>query len=302
MLSRIVKRIYPIFILLFILFPSYGMAGDMPKSPAGGESLDLRGGRQGYYYAADRDNSFDGEFFKNGMTIELWFCPARTTERGEWWNLVTKLAYLYKPIYQIIIKHEYQIDPLGVETERMLLSRGRGGWGIWDIAGGRDYEPEWRHVVLQGHGIENGFAGRGFSGIVFIDGISKGEFRSSGSSYVFDGHAPLYVGGFPAGVQTPLHIGKDYIRSDIATFDGLIDELRISDEERYEYGETIEVKEHVRVDEHTVALWHFDEGPDALTYKDSSGNGHTLFAAGQFAVDPKHKIPSLWGAIKEQRK
>ena len=301
MLDRTSQGGITIFILFFTLLPFYSMARDVPESPAGGGCLDLRGGRHGYYYAEDTDNCFDSALLKNGITIEFWFCPARLTERGEWWNLVAKPSLGYECIYQILIQHF-----LGREGEEwMWLSRDGNSWGIWDIASGKDYEPTWYHVVLQGHGIEIGFSGRGFSGIVFIDGISKGSLGGSSSRFVFNSDHPLYVGGLPAGAQMCLHIGEDYVPSSVTTFDGLIDELRISNVERYDYkapGEKIKIKERFQPDEHTVALWHFDEGPGTLRYEDASGNGHTLFAAGQLEVTQKRKTPILWGAIKEQKK
>lgn len=77
MTGGIRKAILPVLIFFLTLFTSYSMARGVPESPAGGEVLDLSGGKQGYYYAEDTDDCFDNEFLKNGMTVELWFCPAR---------------------------------------------------------------------------------------------------------------------------------------------------------------------------------------------------------------------------------
>jgi hypothetical protein len=303
-LDRISQRGVITFILFFSLLPFHSMAGETPRSPVGGGTLDLRGGKQGYYYTEDRDDCFDNEFLKNGMTIEFWFCLARCTERGEWWNLVAKPS-----LYQIRIEHYYSIwiiqpQNLKIEDEGVWLRRvtqgGSSARTIWEIVPGKDYEPMWHHVVLQGRA-----AGNSFSGIVFIDGVSTGPFRSSSSSFISDNDRSLYVGGLPSEFWAFVRNGENHIRSNVTTFDGLIDELRISNVERYEQkgpGGNIRIKERFQPDEHTVALWHFDEGPGALRYEDASGNGHTLFAAGQLEVIQKRKTPILWGAIKEQKK
>ncbi|MFC1719084.1 hypothetical protein ACFL6S_35860, partial [Candidatus Poribacteria bacterium] len=101
------------------------------------------------------------------------------------------------------------------------------------------------------------------------------------------------------------HNGEEVFLSNVTTFDGLIDELRISNIERYEWKaarEKIRIKERFQTDEHTVALWHFDEGPGALSYRDVSGNSHTLFATGQLEVSPRNSTSTLWGSIKDQGK
>ena len=93
------------------------------------------------------------------------------------------------------------------------------------------------------------------------------------------------------------------IITDLTTFDGLIDEIRISNIQRYEKkapDDKIDIQKRFEPDEHTVALWHFDERSEDLSYKDDSGNSHTLFAAGQLTVvNNTFKVPSLWGIIKK---
>jgi hypothetical protein len=292
----------PFFILFFTLILPPSLGEEMPSSPAGGGYLDLRGGKQGYYYAEDRGDCFD-KLLRDGMTIEFWFCPARVTKQGEWWNLVTKPAQLrpwFTPIYQLRIEYFREHD--GNEWMWLRRSIGGGGasWGLWWITPQGEYEPKWHHVILQGRAV-----GNGFYGYVFLDGVSKGHFGSSSMHFTFDSDLPLFVGGLPPGAQVFIHLGGldgvDGIRSEGITFDGLIDELRISKIERYKpkpYGERIFIRKRLQPDEHTVALWHFDEGPRALKYQDASGNGHTLFAAGQLDVPHEGKTPVLWGDIK----
>ena len=54
-------------------------------------------------------------------------------------------------------------------------------------------------------------------------------------------------------------------------FHGIIDEVRISNTARYT--EDFTPEERFEPDEHTLALYHFDEGSGDVL-KDSSGNGH----------------------------
>ena len=61
---------------------------------------------------------------------------------------------------------------------------------------------------------------------------------------------------------------------------GRVGEVRVSSIARYpvsEQGERKAVPGRFETDEHTVALWHLDEGPGATEYADASGNGHTLY-------------------------
>ncbi|RKY03714.1 hypothetical protein DRP77_05560 [Candidatus Poribacteria bacterium] len=93
----------------------------------------------------------------------------------------------------------------------------------------------------------------------------QGYFGNMPSSLIFDSDLPLFVGGLPAGAEAFIHLGMknlDGVMSEVSTFDGLIDELRISNVENPE--RKMPIKKRLRPDEHTVALWHFDEGPREL--------------------------------------
>ncbi|MFC1719349.1 hypothetical protein ACFL6S_37210, partial [Candidatus Poribacteria bacterium] len=183
MLGRISRWNCLFLILFLILTPFYSMARDAPKSPAGDGALDLRGGKQGYYYAEDIDDCFDNELLKNGMTFEFWFCPARYTDRGEWWSLVAKW-----PFYSIAIDHWLGTD--GNETMRLHWGNigGRNGLGLWEVAPGKDYSPIWYHIVYQGH-----LGANCFHGIMFLDGVSTGNFGGCSSPFSPDSDFPLYV-------------------------------------------------------------------------------------------------------------
>lgn len=57
-------------------------------------------------------------------------------------------------------------------------------------------------------------------------------------------------------------------------FNGEIDEFRISDVVRY--SSDFEPPPTLRSDEHTVALYHFEDSGDASSFDDASGNGFVL--------------------------
>lgn len=302
MLDWISNRALLAAILFLVFLPFYSVAKDAPRSPAGGEALDLRGVRHGYYYAVDENDCFDNEFLKNGMTVEFWFYPARQTERGEIWNLITKSSLYWLNMHHLYIAPE---NNNGQEAEAMQLEEGsRGGWStwtFWGITGEGDYDPEWHHIVYQGRLFGSTFRSR-----VYQDAVLRNVGSSSASLLVCDTDTPLRVGGAPEGAEAWIHDGSMLFSvADVTTFDGLIDEMRISGVERYKQsvmGGTIDVEERFQTDEHTVALWHFDEGPRCLVYQDASGNGHSLFASGELGIDPRNSTPIVWGMIKSRIK
>lgn len=299
-------RILASSILFLTLFSSYSITEQIPESPAGGGYLDLRGKKQGFYYTEDINNCFDGKFFENGFTIELLFCPARVTKPGEWWVLVSKPASIlpwYEAIYELRVEHQLIIRD--DRTEWMVL---KGLKGLWDLTIKEEYKPTWHNVILQGYGAKrifcdvNNICVDGFYGIAFVDGVSSGAFGHGGSVFILDSDLPLYVGGLPTEAKTILYFGRNEEPFNITPFDGLIDELRISNIMRYDWknpGEKIDIQKHLLADKHTVALWHFDEGPGSHRYEDASGNGHTLLADKQLYVSQTYKFSTYWGAIKK---
>jgi len=163
---------------------------------------------------------------------------------------------------------------------------------------GKKYEPRWYHVIFQ----RRVYNGNEINGIEFFDGIFQGNSGGGSSDFIIDNNESLCVGGFPEGYKTAIYVDGNYEIVDAITFDGLIDELRISNIERYGVNDKIDINKRLEPDEHTVALWHFDEGIGLAQYEDASGNGHTLFASGfdnVTGVNPKQMIPILWGNIKK---
>lgn len=108
---------------------------------------------------------------------------------------------------------------------------------------------------------------------MFINGVmdkSKVELENKGWA---GGENVLFIGGFQS----------DYF------LDGIIDEVRISNVGRYTKDFTPEKR--FENDEHTLALYHFDEGQGDVL-KDSSGNGHhgKIVGAKWVRVDEELKV------------
>lgn len=251
-------------------------------SPAGGGFLDLRGVNGGYYYVKDEKRLL-GSALEDGMTIEFWVYLTRPAKEGEWWNLVSK-PFNLKPwiIMYGIIAEDF---PSG---DKMWIRGGYygGGSGIISFSP-TSFKPQWLHIAWQGKiGKEPGDE----EGILLSQDFVNGKFKSnsSGDSVAFlDNNFPLYIGGLPL--------------KSVQTFDGLIDEVRISNICRYATlgQEEPKVRTRLKSDKWTVALWHFDEGARATSYADSSGNGYTLLAGGSLAVSLKEKLSICWGRLKK---
>lgn len=73
--------------------------------------------------------------------------------------------------------------------------------------------------------------------------------------------------------QYKFTVGGNYW-GDTETFQGRIDEVRISDNVRYTTYFTPLI--YFIPDSNTKGLWHFDESPGSTSFSDSSGNGNTL--------------------------
>lgn len=98
------------------------------------------------------------------------------------------------------------------------------------------------------------FSYKGTIGQLYINGSKQAEMNFKGSKIHSDNH---------------FTIGKPKYSD--SGFHGKVDEVRISNIARYSKDFTPE--NHFETDEHTMALYHFDEGSGDVL-KDSSGNGH----------------------------
>ena len=96
--------------------------------------------------------------------------------------------------------------------------------------------------------------------MIFVNGQLAETKTAHVQGLTFDSNAPTWIGGL---ADTPM------LKESFVPYS--IDELRISSTARYSEGFTPE--DSYQPDEHTLALYHFDDGTGSVL-NDSSGNGH----------------------------
>ena len=119
----------------------------------------------------------------------------------------------------------------------------------------------------------------------------------------------FFVGGFH---EDRFIIRDGKVLSRLTYFRGEIDALRFSNIARYDLPaepriEPFDPPHRFFSDEHTIALWNFDEKAGANRFQDASGNGKTLVGingvttSGALAVNPRNtSITTTWGQIKSE--
>lgn len=118
----------------------------------------------------------------------------------------------------------------------------------------------------------------------------------------------FFVGGYDEDVFA---INQDgIVLSQTTRFHGEIDAIRFSNIARYDLPaerriEPFDPPHRFESDEHTLALWNFDEPAAADRFRDASGNGNTLIGmngattSGALAVNPAStSVTTTWGRIK----
>ena len=119
----------------------------------------------------------------------------------------------------------------------------------------------------------------------------------------------FFVGGYDEDVFT---INQDgIVLSQTTRFHGEIDAIRFSNVARYDLPaerriEPFDPPHRFESDEHTLALWNFDEPAGTDRFRDASGNGNTLIGmngattSGALAVEPSTSLTTTWGRIKSE--
>ena len=119
----------------------------------------------------------------------------------------------------------------------------------------------------------------------------------------------FFVGGYDENVFT---INQDgIVLSQTTRFHGEIDAIRFSNVARYDLPaerriEPFDPPHRFESDEHTLALWNFDEPAGTDRFRDASGNGNTLIGmngattSGALAVEPSTSLTTTWGRIKSE--
>ena len=118
---------------------------------------------------------------------------------------------------------------------------------------------------------------------------------------------------FVGGSHKDRFIIKDgNVLSRMTYFRGEIDAIRFSNIARYDLPaepriEPFDPPHYFFTDEHTIALWNFDEKAGANRFQDTSGNGKTLIGMNgvttsrALAVNPANtSIATTWGQVKSE--
>jgi len=226
--------------------------------------------KDGGYVFADYPEVFGG-FDNDGITVELWFyLTDYPKDHKEEWILIDKpQSYLIR----VVGKRPQLPSEVICELEYWTYF-GENGMGGSCATLNKDKINNWVHFAFMMSG----------TGPVAQSASLNGNIVGSGGCDSINGFVassdPLFIGG----------------REGRTSIKGRIDEVRIS--KGWLYSQGIKPERRFEVDQKTIALWHFDEGPGAHSYKDSSGNGYTLYAGGTLPVDIKGKSTTTWGTIK----
>ncbi|MBT3267570.1 sigma-70 family RNA polymerase sigma factor [Candidatus Poribacteria bacterium] len=148
-----------------------------------------------------------------------------------------------------------------------------------DREGPLRYEYQW-HARPVRHAGDSASAGFRTIALVPPEGGSRSD--AAFVSMLPRTDAPLVIGGMPS--LSPADASS--ATHSVGSVRGRVGEVRVSSTARYPYREGARsldgygpesVAGRFEADEHTIALWHFDEGPGAKEYADASGHGHTLY-------------------------
>ncbi len=257
--------------------------------------------RDGYLYA-DYPGVFD-DAEGEGITIEAWIYLTDKPKDGiylKWEDLEGQWIIFAKPgSYYVVIRGRdlhsaEEHDPEGSTYLQFTFTRQPTATHAGESSFTRHIPPgdfpfaSWFHVAMQIVVTEAG-SHREY----FIDGNSMGSsFKPAPMRRT---PAPFLIGG------TPIINFKDGSRwGDLyeESFKGYVDEVQVSKGFRYVLKENFRPKRRFGADAKTIALWHFNEGPRAPFYRDSSGNGYTLFPGGSLAVEAGGKLATTWGSMK----
>ena len=119
----------------------------------------------------------------------------------------------------------------------------------------------------------------------------------------------FFIGGYEEDVEV---FGRNQLQYIYTYFHGEIDVIRFSNIARYDLPaergiEPFDPPHRLPNDEHTLALWDFDERSGKTRFEDASGNGYTLIGmngattSGALAVTPANtSITTTWGQVKSE--
>jgi len=152
---------------------------------------------------------------------------------------------------------------------------------------------KWRHIAFQAQEGEfiricDNFSHTVPQGMTIQHDLSTLAFEET-KNFVLGGY------GHPIISQQPAYRW--------GSFNGYIDEVRISNIPRYDVKGELIPKWRFAPDANTIALWHFDEPYTAKKFRDSSIHGYDLTGmndvkVGPFAVNENNKLATTWANIK----
>jgi hypothetical protein len=246
-------------------------------SPAGGGWLQLDG-IDSFAMCPDND-SLDKNL--QDFTLEVWIYPNRKPERDEWWIIAAKPGS-----YELAFVGPNDGVPFITEFGiTFTVYKSETSYGIINTQKGQKHGPPW---------FPNDFNFKEWHHVT-------ASFSKPNWALYLDGKAATFGGPTefsPANTPSSFYVGGIESRND-SYFDGVIDEVRISDVARPIKADTKFGR--FKVDRATLALWHFNEPEGAILYKDSTGNGNILIGKGSaFAVEAAGKLTTTWARIKSK--
>lgn len=274
--------------LLFVVPKVVALPEKVPR-----DVLTLR--PDGYVYA-DYPGVFDDVEGK-GITVEAWIYLtdkpkdwnfAANSHEGRWSIFAKPSSYFVSVMGRDLSSDFRRGDPEGttyiVYGVQSRMSKGIFGPKIPS----HDFPlKRWVHIAYQ---ISVNVKGNRMKVIWYYDGDREGMTFIATMNRT---DAPLLIGGTKRN-GWGWGSGSGY-----GSMKGYIDEVRVSKGFRYGAAE-IRPRRRLRLDVQTIALWHFDEGPGAAMYRDSSGNDYHLFPGGTLAVEPEDKLATTWGSLKRR--
>ena len=283
---------------LFIVHYGFAVSADIPPDV-------FKAQRDGYLYA-DYPGVFD-DAEDEGITVEAWIYLTDKPKDGiylNWEDREGQWIIFAKPgSYHVVIRGRdlhsaiEEHDPEGSTYLQFTFTRQPTATHAGESSFTRHIPPgdfpfaRWFHIATQIVVTEAG-SHREY----FIDGNSMGS--SLKPAPMRRTPAPFLIGGTPnINFKDGSRWGDVYEES----LRGYVDEVRVFKGFRYVLNENFRPKRRFGADEQTIALWHFDEGPGAHVYRDSSGNDYHLFSGGSLAtaVDPRRKLATTWGNLKQ---
>jgi len=191
-----------------------------------------------------------------------------------------------QPVTWDVYAKPYQFAEKLSNKSNLVVGTGRAGISMNEL-GDWMHTPSGGNVVsdkpaIQGQGVHLAGVWDGEEIRLFVNGKLQKQFYKPDREVL------------PSMVQMGSHHSRDrntgeYVISEGSQFNGVIDEVRISNVARYT--EDFTPAKRFEADEHTLALYHFDEG-EGDVLKDSSGNDHhgTISDAKWVKVDDELKV------------